>query len=62
MEVVPAKLTKKLEMEMDALIDEGWYASRSELIRNAVRDLIKKAKAERLEATIKEDVHWGLHG
>ena len=62
MEVIPAKLTKKLEMEMDALIDEGWYASRSELIRNAVRDLIKKAKAERLEAVIKEDVQWGLYG
>jgi Arc/MetJ-type ribon-helix-helix transcriptional regulator len=62
MEVIPTKLTKKLETEMDALIDEGWYASRSEFIRDAVRERIKKMKAERLESAIKEDVRWGLYG
>ncbi len=60
METVPAKITKKLVVEMEELIDEGWYANKSELIRNAVRDLINKSKAERLEAAIKEDVVWGL--
>ena len=62
METVPAKLTKKLVMEIEELIDEGWYANKSELIRNAVRDLISKTKAERLEVAIKEDVKWGLSG
>jgi|TARA_Y100000310_G_C20053275_1_gene521567 Arc/MetJ-type ribon-helix-helix transcriptional regulator len=62
METVPAKLTKKLIYEADALIEEGWYANKSELIRDAVRNLIKKLKAERLESAIKEDVLWGLHG
>lgn len=60
METVPAKITKKLVIEMEELIDEGWYANKSELIRNAVRDLVNKSKAERLEAAIKEDVEWGL--
>jgi len=62
METVPAKLTKKLIFEADSLISEGWYANKSELIRDAVRELIKKLKAERLESAIKEDVLWGLHG
>ncbi len=62
MDMVPAKLTKKLVMEMDELVNEGWYANKSELIRSAVRDLINKTKAERLEAVIKEDVEWGLRG
>ncbi|MBS3097614.1 ribbon-helix-helix protein, CopG family [Candidatus Woesearchaeota archaeon] len=62
METVPAKLTRKLIDEADALIKEGWYANKSELIRDAVRELIKKLKAERLESAIKEDVLWGLHG
>ena len=62
METVPAKLTEKLIFEADALIKEGWYANKSELIRDAVRELIKKLKAERLESAIKEDVLWGLHG
>jgi Arc/MetJ-type ribon-helix-helix transcriptional regulator len=62
MQVIPTKLTKKLEVEMDAIVSEGWYASRSEFMRDAVRELIKKMKAERMETAIKEDIQWGLHG
>ena len=62
METIPAKLTKKLIFEAEELIKEGWYANRSELIRDAVRELIRKLKSQRLEAAIKEDVLWGLHG
>lgn len=62
MEVIPTKLTKRLELEMDAIIQEGWYANRSEFIRDAVREMVRKMKAERLEAAIKDDVKWGLYG
>ncbi|HLC76908.1 MAG TPA: ribbon-helix-helix domain-containing protein [archaeon] len=62
MDTIPAKITKKLVIEMDKLIDDGWYANRSEFIRDAIRDTIKKNKIERLEEAIKEDVEWGLHG
>ncbi len=62
METVPAKLTKKLVMEAEELIAEGWYASKSELIRDAVRELVRKRKTERIEEAIREDVTWGLYG
>lgn len=62
MEVIPTKLTKRLELEMDSIIQEGWYANRSEFIRSAVREMVRKMKAERLEAAIKDDVKWGLYG
>jgi len=62
MEAIPTKLTPKLVSEIDGIVKEGWYANRSELIRDAVRGMIKKIKAERIEAAIKEDVQWGLHG
>jgi len=62
MEAIPAKLTTKLLSEIDEIIQEGWYANRSELIRDAIREKIRKLKAERLEAAIKSDVRWGLHG
>lgn len=62
MEAIPAKLTHKLVEEMDELVQEGWYANRSELIRDAVRNAIRRTHAERLEAALKEDVEWGLHG
>ena len=62
MEMVPAKLTKRIINEMEELIKQGWYANRSELIRDAVRDLIKKQKIAQLESAIKEDIQWGLYG
>jgi len=57
---VPAKLTPKLEQEMQVLVKEGWYASKSEVIRDAVRGLVRKLKAERMAEAIKEDAKWGL--
>ena len=62
METIPAKITKRLAEEIDELIEEGWYANRSEFIRDAVRDKLRTTKLVMLEAAIKEDVEWGLHG
>ena len=62
MEAIPAKLTPRMIEEMDALVADGWFANRSELIRDAVRNSIRRVNAERLEAALKEDVEWGLHG
>jgi Arc/MetJ-type ribon-helix-helix transcriptional regulator len=60
MDTIPAKLTPRLVQEMDELVREGWYADRSEFIRDAVREAIRRARSERLERAIKEDVDWGL--
>ena len=46
---------------MENIIKEGWYANKSELIRDAIRDLVSKTKIEKLEKAIKEDINWGLH-
>ncbi|MFH1289808.1 MAG: ribbon-helix-helix domain-containing protein [Nanoarchaeota archaeon] len=62
METVPTKLTGKLVAEIEAIVKEGWYANKSELIRDAVRDLIKRLKIERLESAVREDIKWGLYG
>ena len=62
LETVPAKLTKRIIMEMDEIINQGWYANKSELIRTAVRELVKKQKVAQLESAIKEDIQWGLYG
>ncbi|OYT62605.1 CopG family transcriptional regulator [Thermoplasmatales archaeon ex4484_30] len=62
METVPAKLTPKLIAELDELVKEGWYANRSEAVRDAVRELIEKMRLETLQEAIKKDIEWGLHG
>ncbi len=61
MQTVPAKVPKRIIMEMEELINQGWYANKSELIRNAIRELVKKQKVAQLESAIKEDVQWGLY-
>ncbi|MBD3155489.1 MAG: ribbon-helix-helix protein, CopG family [Candidatus Aenigmarchaeota archaeon] len=62
METVPARVTGRLVLEMDELIKEGWYANRSELIRDAIREMVKRVKIHMLEQAMKDDVEWGLHG
>ena len=62
METIPAKITKRLAEEMDELVEEGWYANRSEFIRDAIRDKLRASKLALLEAAVKEDVTWGLYG
>ena len=62
MNTIPAKLTPRLVAEVDEMVREGWYANRSELIRDAVRQAVRRARAQRLEAAIKQDVEWGLRG
>ncbi len=61
MESVPAKMTKKLLEELDKLVEEGWYASRSEAIRDAVRELVERRKLDRLEDAIEKDIEWGFN-
>jgi putative addiction module CopG family antidote len=62
LQTIPAKLTSKLVAELDALIKEGWYANRSEAIRDAVRSMVERKQLVRLEAAVEEDIQWGLHG
>ncbi|MDI6917062.1 MAG: ribbon-helix-helix domain-containing protein [Thermoplasmatales archaeon] len=62
MESVTAKFTKKIVLEMDNLITEGWYANRSEMIRDAVRRFLERRDRIRLEKAVDEDIRWGLHG
>ena len=62
METVTAKITSKLILELDHLIEEGWYANRSEAIRDAVRDLIERKRYLKMKRAVEEDVKWGLYG
>lgn len=58
---IPTKFPEKLKDAIDEAVEEGWYANRSELVRDAVRKQLKDLKSDRLEEAIKEDVEWGLN-
>lgn len=62
MKTLPAKVTSKLIKELDELVDEGWYSSRSEAVRDAIRQLVRRNKIEKIEKDMEEDIEWGLYG
>ena len=61
MESVNAKITPKMIAEIDNLVKEGWYASRSEAIRDAIRIFIEKKKYLKMRMAMEEDINWGLN-
>jgi len=62
MKTLPAKVTSKLLEEIDDLVEEGWYSSRSEAVRDAIRQLVQRQKKEKIEKAMEEDIEWGLYG
>lgn len=61
METLTAKVTPRLLLELDHLIEEGWFASRSEAVRAAIRILVDSRHLSLMKAAVKEDITWGLH-
>ena len=61
MENMTVKITPRLINELDNLIQEGWYSSRSEAIRDAVRELVDKRRYAKMRKAVEEDIKWGLH-
>jgi Arc/MetJ-type ribon-helix-helix transcriptional regulator len=59
METVTAKLTDRLTHELDALVQQGWFANRSDAVRCAVRDMVEQRRMQRLEQAVDEDIAWG---
>ena len=62
MEAMTIKITPKLIHEIDHLIDEGWYSSRSEAVRDAIRALIERKRCLQTREAVGSDIEWGLHG
>ena len=45
--IISVRLTKDLIDEMDQLVEQGHFMSRSELIREGIRTVIRKYRAKR---------------
>jgi putative addiction module CopG family antidote len=62
MEAMTIKITHRLMQEIDSLIEEGWYSSRSEAVRDAVRELVERRRYQDLKKAVESDIEWGLYG
>jgi len=56
------EVPSRLLAEMQALVEAGWFRSVDEVILDALRRFLDSHREDLMEALIREDVEWGLHG
>ena len=62
MSTIQAKIPEKLDRQIDALVDQGWFRSRDQVFQEAVRRFLESHRPELMERFVREDVEWGLRG
>ena len=62
MKTVEIKIPDRLQREIDALVEHGWFSSQNEVVREAIRRFLEAHKPELIERFVREDVEWGLRG
>lgn len=62
MKTIETKISDRLDRAMDALVDGGWFATREQILQEAIRRFLDAHKPELLAQSVREDVEWGLHG
>ena len=56
MKTVEARISESLDSRIDALVEQGWFRSRGQVLEEAIR------RPEVIEQFIRADVEWGLRG
>jgi Arc/MetJ-type ribon-helix-helix transcriptional regulator len=62
MKTVEAKISERLDRRIDALVEQGWFQSRDQVLEEAIRRFLEAHRPELMEQFIREDVAWGLRG
>ena len=57
-----AEVPPRLLLQMQSLVDSGWYESLEEVVVHALRKYLDSHRAGLMEDLIREDVEWGLRG
>jgi Arc/MetJ-type ribon-helix-helix transcriptional regulator len=61
-ETVQTEVPLGLFAEAQKLVDAGWFRSMDDVMIDALRRFVESHRAELMEAFVREDVEWGLHG
>ncbi len=62
MKTFEAKISERLDREIDALVEQGWFDSRDKVVQEAIRRFLEAHRPELMERINREDVEWGLRG
>jgi Arc/MetJ-type ribon-helix-helix transcriptional regulator len=62
MKTVEAKIPERLDRQIEALVQQGWFRSRDQVVQEAIRRFLEAHRPELMERFIREDIEWGLRG
>jgi Arc/MetJ-type ribon-helix-helix transcriptional regulator len=57
---VEAKIPERMDRQIDALVEQGWFDSKDKVVQEALRRFLEAHQPELMERFIREDVEWGL--
>lgn len=62
MQTVEARISERLDRQIDDLVEQGWFPSRDMVVAEAIRRFLEAHRPELMEQFIREDIEWGLRG
>jgi hypothetical protein len=62
MSMIQVNLPADLLAEAQKFIQEGWGADMDALLVESLRRFLESHRPELIEAFVREDISWGLHG
>jgi Arc/MetJ-type ribon-helix-helix transcriptional regulator len=60
MKTISVELSERMTEEINALVETGWFADETELIRAALREFMRRNRFALAEQFQRDDVAWAL--
>jgi Arc/MetJ-type ribon-helix-helix transcriptional regulator len=60
MKHIDLELPDALARELDGVVQAGWFSSDAEVVRQAVREFLRRQRFELLERQQMADIEWAL--
>lgn len=60
MKTLQVEVTDELAIQIDQVLKEGWFNSREEIVRLALREYLDRQRLELTERFQREDIAWAV--
>ena len=60
MKTIQVELPDKVDSELEAMVQAGWFRSKDEVVRQALLDFVRRNHLELQERFQQEDIVWAL--
>ena len=60
MEVLQVQLPEAIAIELESLVEKGWFSNKADIVRLALLEFIQTHRFELQERFEREDIPWAL--